>query len=146
MPGHLGKFTHVVSFVLHSRRLINCTNRNTGEPDRAEALPDTVDQVECDETQCDDMISYIATISPKLATAKVKAKQACYLPRHIKAGQETPPVIGKTGIPGVYVAAGHTCWGIQNGPATGKLMSECVLDGKATSANISDLDPTKYKV
>ncbi|TQS32996.1 hypothetical protein Golomagni_06676, partial [Golovinomyces magnicellulatus] len=80
-----------------------------GEPDHAEALPETVDLVECDEIQCDDMISYISTISPKLAAAKIKAKQACYLPRHIKFGQETPPVVGKSSIPGVYVAAGHTC-------------------------------------
>ena len=34
-------------------------------------------------------------------------------------------------------------WGIQNGPGTGKLMSEFVFDGKAISANIGSLDPRK---
>ena len=92
------------------------------------------------------MISYIATVSPALAAAKVKAKQACYLPRQLQFGRETLPVIGKTTITGVYIASGHTCWGIQNGPATGKLMSEIVFDGAAKSANIKELDPTKYKV
>jgi glycine/D-amino acid oxidase-like deaminating enzyme len=31
--------------------------------------------------------------------------------------------------------------GIQNGPATGKLMSEFVFDGGAKSAKIASLDP-----
>ena len=39
------------------------------------------------------------------------------------------------------MAAGHTCWGIQNAPATGKLMSEVLFDGEAKSAKIGALDP-----
>lgn len=35
------------------------------------------------------------------------------------------------------------CWGIQNGPGTGKLMSEFVFDGNAVSAKIGALDPRK---
>ena len=34
-------------------------------------------------------------------------------------------------------------WGIQNGPGTGKLISEFVFDGQALSANIGSLDPRK---
>lgn len=49
-------------------------------------------------------------------------------------------------VPGLFVAAGHTCWGIQNGPGTGKLMSEFVFDGAAKSANVDKLDPRKFKV
>jgi glycine/D-amino acid oxidase-like deaminating enzyme len=49
-------------------------------------------------------------------------------------------------MPGLLVAAGHTCWGIQNGPGTGKLMSEFVFDGAATSADVEQLDPRKFKV
>lgn len=135
---------HVVSISMDSLSWSRLTT--LGEPDHAEELPDTADLVQCDEVQCDDMISYIATVSPALAAAKVKAKQACYLPRHLQFGRETPPVIGKTTIPGVYIASGHTCWGIQNGPATGKLMSEIVFDGAAKSADIGQLDPTKYKM
>lgn len=37
--------------------------------------------------------------------------------------------------------AGHTCWGIQNGPATGLLISEFVFDGAVKSAKIDSLDP-----
>ncbi|KAM0240592.1 hypothetical protein ACHAPO_002493 [Fusarium lateritium] len=117
-----------------------------GEPDKNVPLPDTADQVECDEAQCDDIISYISTFSPVLAAAPVKAKQACYLPRHIRFGQESGPLIGRTAVPGLFVAAGHTCWGIQNGPGTGKLMSEFVFDGVAKSADVEKLDPQKFKV
>lgn len=117
-----------------------------GEPDTLIPLPETADQVQFDEAQCDDIISYIATISPVLATAPVKAKQACYLPRHMRFGQESGPLLGRTTVPGLWVAAGHTCWGIQNGPATGKLMSEYIFDGEATSANVEKLDPRKFKV
>ncbi|KAJ6438325.1 oxidoreductase [Purpureocillium lavendulum] len=117
-----------------------------GEPDTFIPLPETADEVQFDESQCDDIISYIATISPVLGAAPVKAKQACYLPRHMQFGQESGPLLGGTRVPGIWVAAGHTCWGIQNGPATGKLMSEHIFDGQATSADVDKLDPRKFKV
>ncbi|KAH6893244.1 FAD dependent oxidoreductase [Thelonectria olida] len=117
-----------------------------GEPDTLIPLPDTADQVQHDEAQCDDLISYISTFSPVLASAPVKAKQACYLPRHMRFGQESGPLIGQTTVPGIWVAAGHTCWGIQNGPGTGKLMAEYLFEGLATSADIDKLDPRKFKV
>lgn len=109
-------------------------------------LPETADQVQFDEAQCDDLVSYISTVSSVLANAPVKAKQACYLPRHMRFGQEGGPLVGHTMVPGLWVAAGHTCWGIQNGPGTGKLMSEFVFDGEATSADVRKLDPRKFKV
>lgn len=87
------------------------------------------------------MISYISTISPILAAAPVKAKQACYLPQHSRG-----PLIGRTSIPGLFLASGHTCWGIQNGPATGKLISEYIFDGKAKSANADKLEPKKHGI
>lgn len=118
----------------------------TGEPDSTIPLPETADQVECDESQCDDMVSYIATISPVLGSAPIIAKQACYLPRHMRFGEERSPLIGSVGKSGLFIASGHTCWGIQNGPATGKLMSEFIFDGSAQSADIESLDPSKYKV
>ena len=102
--------------------------------------------MECDEDQCDDLVAYMGTISPVLNNAPIKAKQACYLPRHMRFGQERDPIIGPTSVNGLYVASGHTCWGIQNGPATGCLVAEIILDGQATSANIEVLDPRKYKV
>ncbi|KAI1503534.1 FAD dependent oxidoreductase [Biscogniauxia marginata] len=117
-----------------------------GEPDFNVPLPETADLVACDESQCDDLIAYIGTVSPVLGSAPIAAKQACYMPRHMRPGQESTPIIGRTSIDGLWVASGHTCWGIQNGPATGKLMSELILDGRAESADITELDPRQFNI
>ncbi len=92
------------------------------------------------------MIAYIGTVSPVLGAAPIKAKQACYIPQHIRFGRERAPLVGKTSVPGLWIASGHTCWGIQNGPATGCLMAEYIFDGEARSADISQLDPRSFKV
>lgn len=117
-----------------------------GEPDSSVPLPATADLVECDALQCADLVAYVSTFSPALAAAPVKTTQACYLPRHIRFGDERAPLIGRTQTPGLWVASGHTCWGIQNSPATGCLMAEMLLDGEAKSADVSKFDPRKFKV
>ncbi|KAH9909739.1 FAD dependent oxidoreductase [Xylariomycetidae sp. FL2044] len=116
-----------------------------GEPDYSKLpLPDLADQCECDDLQCDDLIAYIGTVSPVLGAAPIAAKQACYIPQHIR--EESLPLVGPTSVPGLWIASGHTCWGIQNGPATGKLISEFLFDGEAKSADIADLDPRTFGV
>ncbi|KAI2623207.1 FAD dependent oxidoreductase [Hypoxylon sp. NC1633] len=117
-----------------------------GEPDSIIPLPETADEVECDDAQCNDLIEYIGTVSPVLGAASIAARQACYLPRHMRFGKESAPLIGGTSVGRLWVASGHTCWGIQNGPATGKLMSEFIFEGEAKSADIAELDPKKFKV
>ena len=65
---------------------------------------------------------------------KAHTEQACYWP-------ETPdglPLLGEIpGVKGAFVAAGHSVWGINQGPSTGKAMAELILDGEATSLDIS---------
>lgn len=131
---------------LKTKNTISDPCANTGEPDKTVPLPETADQVQTDDAQCDDLAAYIATISPALAAAPIRAKQACYLPQHVRFGTERGPLLGPTSTPGVWIAAGHTCWGIQNGPATGYLMAEWILDGEPTAANIDVLHPAKFKV
>src|SRR6476620_10941652 len=56
-------------------------------------------------------------LSPTLEGAKVLARQACYRP----ITQDGLPLIGRVaGLEGVYVATGHSVWGILNAPATGE--------------------------
>lgn len=105
-------------------------------------LPSLSSDVEVDQSRCTDIIDYVGSISDELRDGEVTARQACYLPNVSSGGGG--PLIGETGIKGIRIAAGHTCWGIQNGPGTGKLMSEFVFDGKAVSARIPDLDPKRY--
>jgi glycine/D-amino acid oxidase-like deaminating enzyme len=46
------------------------------------------------------------------------------------------PLIGPvTGAPGVFLATGHASWGILNAPATGRMVSEMILDGGSRSVD-----------
>ena len=110
-----------------------------GEGDTMVPLPQTSADVVTDESRCQDIIDYVSSISDELRDGEVTVRQACYLPSN--QGGNGHPLIGTTRIVGLWMAAGHTCWGIQNGPATGKLISEFVFDGEARSAKISTLDP-----
>jgi glycine/D-amino acid oxidase-like deaminating enzyme len=114
-----------------------------GEGDHLIPLPATTELVEVDESRCQDVVDYVGSISDELRDGEVTARQACYLPNVDTGGG---PLIGATSTKGLYLAAGHTCWGIQNGPGTGKLISELIFDGEAKSAKIKggSLDPKKY--
>jgi glycine/D-amino acid oxidase-like deaminating enzyme len=90
-------------------------------------------------------------LSPALASAKVRARQACYRP----ITRDGLPLIGR--VPdveeGAYVATGHSVWGILNAPATGEAMAELIVDGAAHTLDlwpfnpdrIPALDPTRLR-
>ena len=55
--------------------------------------------------------------------------QSCHLP----VTADGAPIMGKVpGTENVYVATGHSCWGILNAPASGAAMAELVADGSVT--------------
>ena len=82
-----------------------------------------------------------ASVSPTLAGADVLKEQACFLP----CTGDGMPVIGKVpGIKGLYVATGHSCWGILNGPATGLAMAELITTGASTTLDLSEFTPGRY--
>ena len=103
-------------------------------------LPSSTADVVVDDARCQDIVDYCASFSDEMRDGTVLVRQACYLPLVETGGG---PLVGKTNTKGVYLAAGHTCWGIQNGPGTGMVMSEFVFDGSASSANVTSLDPRK---
>lgn len=109
-----------------------------GDGDKTVPLPATSAEVEVDQERCQEIIDQVGSISDELRDGSVQTRQACYLPNSTGFGG---PLVGLTHDKGLYLASGHTCWGIQNGPGTGKLMSEFVFDGKAKSAKIGSLDP-----
>ncbi|OAG19226.1 FAD dependent oxidoreductase [Alternaria alternata] len=114
-----------------------------GEGDHLVPLPTSTDLVQCDESRCQEIVEQVSAISEELRDGEVTARQACYLPN---VSRGSGPLIGKTSVKGLLMGAGHTCWGIQNGPATGKLLSEFVWDGDVKSAQIGSLDPRKFGV
>src|SRR5207253_7173300 len=77
-------------------------------------------------------------ISPPLAAAPIKARQACFRPVTV----DGLPLIGAVpGVAGAYVATGHSVWGILNAPATGEAISELIVDGQAHTVDLSPFDP-----
>jgi glycine/D-amino acid oxidase-like deaminating enzyme len=55
------------------------------------------------------------------------------------------PIFGKTPVEGYYLVSGFSGHGFMHGPIAGKLMSEIILDGEATSLDISMLDLARFE-
>jgi len=55
------------------------------------------------------------------------------------------PIYGKTPVDGFYLVAGFSGHGFMHGPISGKLMTECILDGKFLSQDVSMLDLARFK-
>ncbi|CCE65148.1 hypothetical protein TPHA_0K00140 [Tetrapisispora phaffii CBS 4417] len=117
-----------------------------GEGDSLEELPDDLSKVEVNKQKCDELLHYAKKIvSPKIfeMTKKNIIQTAGYLPV-LNVDTTSGPLIGETNVKNLLIAGGHSCWGINNAPVTGKLMAELIIDGEVTAANISSLDPSLY--
>ncbi|PAA59628.1 hypothetical protein BOX15_Mlig003772g1, partial [Macrostomum lignano] len=90
-------------------------------------LPDSSDLVKPDEKRSDRLWRLAAACSDRLGRGRLLARQACYLP----LAERGLPLIGRApGKHNAFVAAGHSCWGILNGPATGRMLADLILDGR----------------
>jgi glycine/D-amino acid oxidase-like deaminating enzyme len=99
-------------------------------PDPAEVAPDDGAHARL-EALC-------RSLSPALDAAPIVARQACFRP----VTEDGLPLIGAVpGVAGVYVATGHSVWGMLNGPATGEAMAELILDGAARQVDLAPFAP-----
>lgn len=114
-----------------------------GEADSAVEVPETTDDVEIVKSKCDELFKQVGKISFNLRKGHILKRQACYLPV-LDVPSSSGPLIGETNVDRLYLCSGHSCWGINNAPGSGKIMSELLLEGKARSADISSLDPSLY--
>lgn len=108
-----------------------------------EEVPDNPEEIVGNPESIRVLKRVARTVSSHLGEgeAQVKAEQACFLP----CTDDGVPVIGEVpGVQGCYVATGHSCWGILNGPATGAAMSELVLDGRASIVDLSPFSPARF--
>lgn len=64
---------------------------------------------------------------------EVLEAQACYLP---VSSSSRPVVSAVPGVAGLYVAAGHSCWGILQGPVSGKACAELIATGSSTCVDL----------
>ncbi len=78
---------------------------------------------------------------PMLEQAGLGARQAGLY-------ENTPdahPIYGVTPIEGFYIVTGFSGHGFMHGPISGLLMSEIILDGRATTVDISMLDLARFE-
>jgi sarcosine oxidase subunit beta len=54
------------------------------------------------------------------------------------------PIYGKTPVGGFYIVAGFSGHGFMHGPISGKLMAEIILDGHASTVDVSMLDLARF--
>lgn len=113
----------------------------------AAEVPDDPEEITCRPESIRMLHRVAEAVSSRLAHegngggAQVVAEQACILP----CSEDDRPVIGKMPeVEGCYVATGHSCWGILNGPATGAALAELVLDGQAKLVNLDPFSPARF--
>ena len=112
----------------------------SGESDDVPLPADPAD-IKPDSSACRKLKEQAAKVSGHLKDAPTLAEQACYLP----CVSDGIPMIGK--IPGYnnsFMATGHGCWGILNGPATGLAVTELITDTPEKSLDLSKFDPARF--
>ncbi len=106
-------------------------------------MPDSPAGVTVEGKLCDSIMSVASSIASCLAGAQVEVQQACYLPM----SSDGVPVIGQLpGVEGAYIATGHSCWGILNGPATGLAMAELLAYGEAKAVDLRAFSPARFRL
>ena len=113
----------------------------TGFPDSPVRVTERPGEVEVRPGATDKLEAVARELSADLRDAPRTGAQSCYLP----LTPDGAPAIGRlSSAPGVYVGTGHSCWGILNGPATGKALAELILDGRGSAAVGAELSPDRF--
>jgi len=107
-------------------------------------LPPPSNAVEVSSESCQDIINAATSVSDELRNGQVTGRRACYLPT-LDIGASSDPLVGQAELAGLFLATGHSCWGISNAPATGKAISELIIDGKVSCMDIASLDPRRIR-
>ena len=105
-----------------------------------EELPSDPNNVSHNPESCKILKQMIGNMSSSLRDADTVTERACYLPIPPRG----LPVMGAIpGTDGLFVATGHSCWGILNAPATGEAMAQLIANGECTLLDISAFSPAK---
>ena len=77
---------------------------------------------------------------PLLGNSGIKSRQAGLY----ELTPDAHPIIGSTPVEGFYLLTGFSGHGFMQGPICGKLMAEIIIDGEATTVDISMLDYNRF--
>ena len=93
------------------------------------------------EKELSKMLKHMAGVmSSALHDADTISESACFLP---KSPDDLPLIGAMPNTTGVYVASGHSCYGIVSSPVTGEAITQLILDGKCTLVDLSAFDPAR---
>jgi glycine/D-amino acid oxidase-like deaminating enzyme len=115
----------------------------TGFPDAPVRVTELPGQEEVRPEAVAKIQDAVAQASCSFSTALQEGEtlnSACYLP-------STPdglPIMGALpDRPQCFMAAGHSCWGILMGPATGECMANLIATGKSPHVDLTSFDPSR---
>lgn len=104
------------------------------------ALPVDPAQVGPEKGGCEKLREVAVRLVPQLDSAEVVMQQACYRP----ILSDGLPMIGRHGdVDGVYVATGHSVWGMLNAPGTGEALAELVTSGQSGKVDLTPFAPSR---
>ena len=123
-------------------------------------LPPHPREVAVDTAACAQIKETAACVSAELGAVTRYTPSACYLPH----SEDGAPLIGHLDqvttvtsdqvivrrsnlspqVPGLVVAAGHSCWGILQGPATGEAVAELLVLGAASHVDLRPFCPGRF--
>lgn len=111
---------------------------------RSEEIAEFAKDVKIDKGDEEDLKTVASSLSQSIGK-KVRnseyVAQACYLP----LSGDGIPIIGQVvGAEGVFIACGHSCWGILNAPATGAGLAEIVTEGRSRIGKIEAFSPSRF--
>ena len=105
----------------------------TGFPDAAVLVTESPGNEEVRPEMVNRLIDATKKSSSELGDIPPHTKQSCYLP----TTDNGIPLIGEVpGVKGAFIAAGHGCWGILNGPATGEAIAELLVEGEVKHVDL----------
>ncbi len=111
----------------------------TGHPEHG-SLPDDPDEIVPTDEACRELHRIAGVHASALRDAEVIGRSACHRPLTV----DGVPLIGPVpGAAGAYLATAHASWGILNAPATGRMVSEMILDGGSHSLDASPFALTR---
>ena len=83
-----------------------------------------------------------ASRHPAFANVQIRSSWSCYY----EMSPDDHPIVGAVpGVQGLYLAAGFSGHGFMHAPATARLIVEEMLDGRATTLDISDLSLERFQ-
>ncbi len=104
------------------------------------ALPIDPAKVRPEDGGCEKLRDISVRLVPRLRGAQVIAEQACYRP----IARDGLPVIGAVPrLEGVYVATGHSVWGMLNAPGTAEALAELMTTGTASTIDLAPFSASR---